>query len=188
MSKKTKEDIKKWESNYKSQRIDKIRDEVQEELYVSYQDEVEKERIRLQKEAQAEIDAYYSQAKEEAEQAINQQIEVLQVEMDRHLENQKVIIRAECLEELRSAREQELVKKIRTQLTKKMSTEIKGELLQKYEGDFSGELRMQIEQEMYQKIRDEVEKDKRLDRAKSREKQEKEIVRVKQQTEICFEE
>lgn len=40
--------------------------------------------------------------------------------MDRQLDNERIIIRSECLEELRGEREMEMSKKLREKLTKKI--------------------------------------------------------------------
>lgn len=65
---------------------------------------------------------------------MQERMEELYNEMDRQLDNERLIIRSECLEELRGEREIELIKKLRDKLSKKIEQELYEQLPREIEG------------------------------------------------------
>jgi hypothetical protein len=68
------------------------------------------------------------------------QIFLLQEEMERQVDNEKLCIKAECLEEMRSEREMDLYKKLRDKITKKLEKEILSKLPTELEGQVRSEI------------------------------------------------
>eukprot|EP00347_Sterkiella_histriomuscorum_P024318 403331546 len=141
-----------WEEEYKRKKIGMIRDQVVKDVREEYEHKIEElleqERAKMEEQCKETIEENIRIAREESESIMSERMQQLQVQMERQLDNERLIIRSECLEELRGEREVELARKLREKLTKKIEEELNQQLPREIEGRVRNEVMDRIMQEV----------------------------------------
>ncbi len=100
-------------------------------------------------------------AQAEAEEALHNQVHRLNSEMAAQIKNEKMIIRADCLEEMRNERETELYKKLRTKIQSRIEDELRTELTCTLEAEVRNDLEEKMADEMRAILQKELDVEKR---------------------------
>ena len=88
------------------------------------------------------------EAKEVAERAFDDRVAELKLHYERQLEDERELIRLECMEELRSQKELQIQAKLRDKLTKKIESEVLSTLPRAMEERLRGQVEEKIASEL----------------------------------------